>query len=71
MSILHSNLDAFLVAIPMIGLLLVCYFRLDELVGKPKQTAERRRQIAGSDASGRPICIDPDGKRYTRSGQAR
>jgi len=68
MTILESNTDALLVAIPMVGLLFAGFFRLDELFGKSKKQATPRRQIAGLDAKGRPICIDPDGKSY-RSGR--
>ena len=62
MSVLQSNTDAVLVAIPMIGMLVAGFFRLDELVGKPKKSAEHRRSMSGWDEQGRPICADPDGK---------
>jgi hypothetical protein len=62
MSILRSNLDALLVAVPMIGILVVSFFRLDELVGKnKKKPVQQRRKIAGLDGAGRQICLDPDG----------
>ncbi|HTJ31034.1 MAG TPA: hypothetical protein VL346_11060 [Acidobacteriaceae bacterium] len=32
-----SNSDALLLAVPMIGVLVACYFRLDELIGKPRK----------------------------------
>jgi hypothetical protein len=32
-----SNTDALLLAVPMIGVLVACYFRLDELIGKPRK----------------------------------
>jgi hypothetical protein len=64
MTMLLSNRDALLVALPMIGILFVGFFRLDEAFGKPKnKQAKRRSQVAGVDPEGRPICIDPDGKR--------
>jgi len=62
MTALPSNMDAILVAIPMVGVLFVGMFRLDELIGKPKKRPERRRAIAGSEKDGSPICIDPDGQ---------
>jgi hypothetical protein len=62
MTVLPSNMDAVLVAIPMVGMLFAGVFRLDELFGKPQKRAPRRRAIAGSDEDGAPICIDPDGK---------
>ena len=61
MTALSSNMDAILVAIPMVGLLFVGMFRLDELIAKPQKRPERRRAIAGSDKNGAPLCIDPDG----------
>jgi hypothetical protein len=62
MSVIQSNADALLVAIPMVGMLFAGYFRLDELLGKPKKTLENRRQMSGWDKDGLPICSDPDGK---------
>jgi len=59
---LQSNADALLVAIPMIGILVVSFFRLDELVGKRnKKQVVHRRKIAGLDDKGRQVCLDPDG----------
>jgi hypothetical protein len=63
MSIIQSNTDALMLAVPMIGLLFVGFFRLDELFGKPKkQPAATRRRMSGWDKNGRPVCSDPDGK---------
>ncbi len=62
MSILQSNRDALLVAIPMISILFAGFFRLDELFGKSRKLVKRRRSMAGSDEKGRPICVDPDGR---------
>jgi hypothetical protein len=59
---LQSNADALLVAVPMIGILVVSFFRLDELVGKSnKKQVVHRRKIAGLDDNGRQVCLDPDG----------
>jgi hypothetical protein len=63
-SILVSNRDALLVAVPMVGILFAGFFRLDELFGKPGKPGkpvEKRRQMTGWDKDGRPICADPDG----------
>jgi hypothetical protein len=62
MAILQSNADALLVAIPMVGLLFAGFFRLDELVGKPKKRAQTRSKMSGWDQDGRPVCADPDEK---------
>lgn len=61
MTMILSNTDALLVAVPMVGILFAGYFRLDELVGKSKKPAKMRRPMVGSDLDGRPICADPDG----------
>lgn len=65
MTMLLTNRDALLVAVPMVGILFVGFFRLDEVFGKPKKRAKRRSQVAGVDPAGRPICIDPDGKQVS------
>ncbi len=44
----------------MVSLLFAGFFRLDELLGKPKQQLARRR-MSGWDKNGRPVCADPDG----------
>lgn len=56
-----SNTDAILIAVPMIGMLFAGFFRLDELLGKPRKAVEHRRQMSGWDEQGRPVCTDPDG----------
>jgi hypothetical protein len=72
MTVLLSNRDALLVAIPMVGILFVGFFKLDEVFGKPKnKQAKRRSQVAGVDTEGRPICIDPDGKRVASGSKRR
>lgn len=59
-----STADSLLVAVPMIGTLVVCFFRLDELVGKPRKPrkqAARGHQLSGINADGQQVCLDPDG----------
>jgi len=58
---MHSNTDTLLMAVPMIGILVAVFFRLDELIAAPKKRVVNRRVIAGSDENGQPLCIDPDG----------
>jgi hypothetical protein len=61
MAILQSNADALLVAIPMVVLLFIGFFRLDELVGKkPKKSVRARSKMSGWDKDGRAVCADPD-----------
>jgi hypothetical protein len=71
MSVLQSNADDLLVAIPMVALLLVVFFRLDELVSKPKKPVDNRRRMSGWDKNGLPVCADPDGKTPASSPRAK
>lgn len=61
MTLILSNSDALLVAVPLVGILFAGYFRLDELVGKSKKPVKSRRPMVGCDEHGLPICADPDG----------
>lgn len=65
-----SNSDAILVAVPMVGILIACFFRLDEMFGKPKKKTrvEHRRQMPGWDEQGKPVCADPDGTGKKQAG---
>jgi hypothetical protein len=63
-----STADSLLVAVPMIGTLVVCFFRLDELVGKPRKPrkqAARGHQLSGLNADGSQVYLDPDGSAQT------
>jgi hypothetical protein len=62
MSVLQSTADSLLVAIPMVGLLFAGFFRLDELVGKPKKAMVTRHRLSSWDEEGRAVCVDPDGR---------
>lgn len=65
MSLIQSNSDALLIAIPMIGILFAGFFRLDELLGKPKkQPSGQRRRMSGWDKDGNAVCVDPDGRMH-------
>jgi len=70
-NILESKADAILVAVPMIGIMIAAFFRMDELIGKPGKASEPRRKIAGSDANGFPLCMDPDGAQPRRTSKRR
>lgn len=62
MFVIPSNADTLLVATPMIFLLFVGFFRLDELWSKPKKRIALRRLRPGLDKNGLPNCMDPDGR---------
>ena len=62
MTVVLSNADALLVAMPMLGILFAGFFRLDELFGRTQKKSARRPLAGGMDHNGMPICMDPDGK---------
>ena len=64
MPTIQSNADALLIAIPMIVILFVGFFRLDELMALPPKKLGRGGKFSDWDESGRPMCTDPDGKPF-------
>jgi hypothetical protein len=66
MSFVVSNLDSVVFAVPMLGLLLSAFFRVDELAAKPAKPVIHRRLASGLDRNGIPICLDPDGTRPSK-----
>ncbi len=61
-AILSTGRDAYLVGIPLILVLLIALFRVDELISKPKKTIKRRRPPCQMDEDGEPVLSDPDGR---------
>jgi hypothetical protein len=73
MSLVVTNLDSVIFAIPLLGLLFSAFFRMDELVGKPVRPVKpvlHRRQVSGQDQNGLPLCLDPDGKMFQAARRA-
>lgn len=60
--ILLSNADTILVAIPMIGVLFVGVFRLDEIIGRPQKVSLPRKGFSHRDGDGAVVCVEPDGR---------
>jgi hypothetical protein len=60
----QSNSDAFLVAVPLVVVLIAAMFRLDELVARPSKMPEPGRQLCRWDKNGVPISTDPAGSVY-------
>jgi hypothetical protein len=67
MSLVVSNLDSVIFAIPLLALLFSAFFRVDELMGRSMKPVASRRAIAGTDQNGMPLCLDPDARRPMRS----
>lgn len=66
-AVLHSNWDTLLVALPFLILMLIGFFRLDEVLAAPKHRAlavHAHRAASGTDEHGLPILCDPDGRRW-------
>jgi hypothetical protein len=61
-SVLISGRDALLIAIPFGLLLLVQFFRLDELVATSRRPKSAARRFCGPDAVGDLVLTDPDGR---------
>ena len=61
-----SSLTAMLVVAPLLAFMAAGFFRLDEILGKPRRRVVRRHRhiplAAGLDERGIPIGIDPDGR---------
>jgi hypothetical protein len=63
-TVLNSGWDTFLYAVPVIFMLVVGVFRLDELFAAPRQNARTPRPPSGIDKDGQPLLCDPDGRPF-------
>ena len=54
--------DAYLIGIPLIIVLHIALFRVDELISKPKKSLKRRRPSYQMNENGVPVMSDPDGR---------
>jgi hypothetical protein len=66
-AILQSGWENLLVAIPFVGLLLVGFFRLDEIIASPNRDRTARRPFCGCDEDGHLLLSDPDGRPWSAS----
>lgn len=67
---LKSGWDTYLIGIPLIALLLIGVFRLDELILKPQKKTSRLPLPPGIvERDGPEILSDPDGKPRRRRGR--
>ncbi|MGP8271470.1 MAG: hypothetical protein ACLQLH_15490 [Terracidiphilus sp.] len=53
--------DEYLIGIPLIIVLFIALFRVDELISTPKKSLKRRRPSYQMDEDGVPVLSDPDG----------
>ena len=70
-AILQSGWENLLVAIPFVGLLLVGFFRLDEIIASPNRDRTARRPFCGCDEDGYLLLSDPDGRPWSVSSKTR
>lgn len=61
---IESNIEAILVAIPMILVLAGSFFHLDECFGSPAKAPSRRKGFSHQDEAGVTVCVEPDGRPY-------
>lgn len=59
---LQSGWESFLLAAPLVGMVLVGIFRLDAIAAAPKCERSRQRPPSGIDENGRSLLSDPDGR---------
>jgi len=59
MAISTSDAGSVVFAIPMVICLLISFFRLDEMIGRPKDQSVPRRRLTSWDENGQPQCEDP------------
>jgi hypothetical protein len=62
-TIQSSGSDMLLIAIPFLVLLVVGFFRLDEIIAAPKKALRQRQPFSGMNEDGKLILSDPDGRR--------
>ena len=66
-AILQSGWENFLVAVSFVGLVVVAFFRLDEIIASPKRDGTVKRCFCGSDGDGHLVLSDPDGRPWSAS----
>ena len=65
---LQSGWETFLLAAPIVGVILVGVFRLDVIAANASRIPHPR--IPGNDENGSPLWMDPDGRPWTDSPDA-
>ena len=68
-TVLNSGWDTFLYAVPVLLMLFVGVFRLDELFVTSRQGSRRHRLATGTDENGQPMLCDPDGRPFRPRGR--
>ena len=65
-SVLNSGWETFLYGVPVIFMLVVGVFRLDELIAAPKRGPRAQRLAVSVDENGKQMLCDPDGRPFGR-----
>ena len=63
-TMITSSRDTILIGLPFLAMLIVGFFRLDEIFTARPRSGPRRGPVAGLDADGEPLLCDPDGQRW-------
>jgi hypothetical protein len=69
--VLQSGWANLLVAVLFVGILLVGFFRLDEIIASPRRTRAVKRPFSGCDENGDLLLSDPDGRPWGASRKTR
>jgi hypothetical protein len=64
MSIFVESRDALVVAIPMVAMMFVRLFSVDEMLSRRSERALAGRHLSFWGSDGNPECIEPDGTLY-------
>jgi hypothetical protein len=59
---LQSGWETFLLAAPLLGMVVVGIFRLDSIAASPKHHSGAKRPPSGIDENGHMLLSDPDGR---------
>jgi hypothetical protein len=63
---MQSTFDTLLLGIPIVGILLLGFFRVDALIAKPRARAVLGHPLSHRDRDGQIVCIEPDGRYLAR-----
>jgi hypothetical protein len=68
---MQPTFDTLLLGVPIVGMLLLCFFRVDELIARPRARAVLGHPLSHRDRNGQIVCIEPDGRYLAGTSQSR
>ena len=67
--VVSSGWEVILFAILSVGVLMLSFFRLDELLASSKRKENHWQAGYGLDRHGNPVLCDPDGRTWSKTGR--